>query len=723
MKKRIKIRQHDITDCGAACLASIAEYHGLKYTIPKIRQMAFTDRDGTNLLGLIEAAEKLGFIAKGVRCQPGNLKHIPFPAIAHLKMSSGLLHFVVLYKVGRKKTLIMDPADGAFHNVLNKEFISCWTNVLILLIPGEHFRAGNFKISVFRRFLMLIHPHSGILYQSLFGAAVYSILGLSVSIYVQKIVDNILPEQNINLLNLLSVIMILILGFRIYIGIMKSIFLMKSGQIIDGSLILGYYRHLLGLPGRFFDTMRTGELISRVNDAVKISFFLSNTMVDFIVSVFTIIASIILTCIISFKITALLLIIIPVFITIYWLFNKLNKNTLREVMEKSADLESQFVESLNNISTIRYLNLEKNAFEKTESAFIQLLTTTYTAGTHSIFANNGSVFFSGIATITLLWVGSALVFKQDLTPGDLMLLYSLFGYLLGPLSNFVMMNRTLQDALIAAERLFQILDLDRENENQKYLIHLPSEIKGDIHFEHVTFGYGNKKNIIRDLNMILKQGDITGIAGQSGCGKSTIAALLMNIYPVKSGSIRMGSYDIRDIHPSSLRKTIGIVPQRIELFSGNFIDNIISGTEQPDIRRILHICEQTGLMSFIDALPDGLYTRIGERGFTLSGGEMQKVAIARALYRDPGLLIMDEATSSLDANAEIIIRNLIQKLKLKGKTILIIAHRLNSLIHTDRIICLHNSMVAESGTHYELLELHGFYYKLWNSQFAPDFIE
>ena len=570
---------------------------------------------------------------------------------------------------------------------------------------------------------MLIHPHSGILYQSLFGAAMYSILGLSISVYVQKIVDNILPEQNINLLNLLGIIMILLLIFRIYIGTIKSIFLLKSGQYIDASLILGYFKHLLKLPSRFFDTMRTGELISRVNDAVKIRFFLSNTMVDLIVSAFTIMVSIILTCVISIKITILLIIIIPVFSVIYWLFNQFNKNTLRGVMEKSADLESQLVESLNNISTIRYLNLEKNAFEKTESAFVQLLMTSYTAGTHSIFANNGSIFFSGLATIILLWAGSALVFKQNLTPGDLMLLYSLFGYLLGPLSNLVMMNRTVQDAMIAADRLFQILDLEHENDNNKCLIKLPAEFKGDIHFEHVTFGYGNKKNIIRDINMIIKKGDITGIAGQSGCGKSTLASLIMKIYTVKSGRIRIGNYDISHLDTASLRKTIGIVPQRIDLFSGNFIDNIFSGTGKPDIRKIFNVCEQTGLMTLIDSLPNGLYTSIGERGITLSGGEIQKVAIARALYRDPAILIMDEATSSLDPYAETIIRDMIQTLKNQGKTNIIIAHRLNSLIQSDRIICFHDNSIVETGTHFELLELHGCYYKLWNSQFAEDFIK
>jgi ATP-binding cassette subfamily B protein len=723
MRKKTKIRQHDITDCGAACLASIAEYYGLKYTIAKIRKMANTDKDGTNLLGMVEAAAELGFVAKGVRCSSENLINIPVPAIAHLKMSNGLLHFVVIYSVNSKKIMIMDPGDGEFHNLTHKEFISAWTHILILMIPNEHFQAGNFKTSVFRRLLMLIQPHSGILFLAFIGAAFYSILGLSVSIYVQKIVDNILPHQNRNLLNLLSIIMILLLGFRIYIGILKGLFLLKASQFIDGSLILGYFRHLLGLPSRFFDTMRTGELISRINDAVKIRFFLSNTMIDYVVSLFTIIASVILTCIISIKITAILVIIIPVFFIIYWIFNSLNKNTLRSVMENSAELESQLVESLNNITTIRFLNLEKDAHEKTESSFVQLLKNSYRAGTHLIFANNGSILLTGLSTIILLWSGSGLVFSQSLTPGDLMLLYSLFGYLMGPLSNLLTMNRTLQDALIAADRLFQILDLDHENESNKYLIQLPSEGKYDIFFEHVTFGYGNRKNIIRDLNMVIRQGQITGIAGQSGCGKSTLAALMMNIYPLKTGKIRIGPFDIRDINPSSLRSTVGIVPQRVDLFCGNFIDNICPGSRQPEMMRIIRVCEQTGLMSFIENLPNGFYTRIGERGLTLSGGEMQKVAIARALYRNPSVLIMDEATSSLDPIAETIIRNLIQTLKHEDKTILIIAHRLNSLIYTDRIICLNDNTIAETGTHYELLELHGYYYKLWNSQFAPDYIE
>lgn len=720
MKRPVRIRQQDMTDCGAACLASIGEWYGVKHPISRIRQWSSTDQNGTNILGMIEAAEKMGFIAKGVRCNTDNLQHIPVPLIAHLKMPEGFFHFVVVYQVKGKKIFYMDPAEGSLNKVIIEDFRALWTGVMIILTPCEKFQPGNHRISIFQRFLKLIRPQSAFLIQAFLGAALYSILGLAISLYVQKIVDNILPERNNNLLNLLSVIMILLLIFRVFLGMMKSIYLMKAGQFIDGSLILGYYRHLLKLRSRFFDTMRTGEMISRINDAVKIRFFISNTAIDLVVSSFTIIVSVILTVFISLKITAIIIVAIPAFVLVYFLFNRTNKRMLRKVMEKTADLESQLVESLNGITTIRYLGLEKLAFSKTESAFVKLLSSTYTAGKHGIFANHGSGMLAGLVTIILLWAGSFLVFQQQLTPGELMLLYSLFGYLLGPISALINMNRTIQDALIAADRLFQIMDMEQDKTDRQYLINLTPSLSDDIHFEHVSFRYGNRNDILNDLNLTIFKNEITGITGESGCGKSTMAALLMNIYPVRSGRIRIGKYDILDIHSDSLRNTIGIVPQRIDLFTGNFIDNIAPGVYQPDMKMIMNLCELTGLNSLLDSLPEGLLTPLGERGLCLSGGEMQKVAIVRALYRNPSILILDEATSSLDSYSEMIIRNLILDIKKNGKTLIIIAHRLTSLAGTDRIICIHDGKAAESGSHHELIQLQGHYYRLWNNQFPSE---
>jgi len=716
MKRPVRIRQQDMTDCGAACLASIGEWYGLKQPVSRIRQWSSTDQKGTNVLGMIEAAEKMGFFAKGVRCNAKDLQNIPLPLIAHLKMPKGFFHYVMVYKVNPKCIFYMDPSEGSLNKITHNEFNALWTGVLIILTPGEQFLPENNKVSVFKRFLQLIRPQYKYLVQAFFGAALYSILGLAVSLYVQKIIDHILPERNNNLLNLISVIMILLLTFRIYVGVIKSLYLMKAGQFIDGSLILGYYRHLLKLPFRFFDTMRTGEMISKINDAVKIRFFISNTAIELIVSSFTIIISISLTIIISIKISIIIIIAIPCFVIVYILYNKVNKKMLRKVMEKSADLESQLFESLNGMRTIRYLSLETMAFNKTESAFVQLLATTFTAGKHGILATHISNMLAGLATIILLWIGSLLVFRQELTPGELMLLYSLFGYLLGPVSALISMNRTIQDALIAADRLFHILDMEQSKNDKPYLINLQPGIRDDIFFDHVYFKYGNRSDLFNDFNLTIKKDDITGIIGESGCGKSTLASLLMNIYPVRSGRIRLGKLDIRDINHSSLRDKIGIVPQRIDLFTGNFIDNVAPGNYQPDVKKILELCEATGLIHLIESLPDSLMTPIGERGLNLSGGEIQKVAIVRALYRDPSILILDEATSSLDSHSEICIQNLILNLKKKGKTLIMITHRLTSLSCTDRIVFIHDGKAAETGSHNELMELQGFYFRFWNNQ-------
>jgi ABC-type bacteriocin/lantibiotic exporter with double-glycine peptidase domain len=284
--KKLKYKQHDITDCGAACLASVLAHHGLKFPISRIRQYASTDTKGTNVLGMVEAAEKLGLTAKGVKGPFESLFKVPKPCIAHIVIKDYLQHYVVIYKTSKKFITIMDPADGKFHQLKHNEFKKQWTGTLILLLPSESFEMGNHKTSIKKRFWQLIRPHSFIMSQALTGAAVFSLLGISTSIYVEKIVDYVLVDGNNNLLNLLSVIMIVILFLRIYLGVTKSIFTLKTGQKIDAVLILGYYKHLMKLPQRFFDTMRVGEIISRVNDAVKIRRFINDISLELIVSVF-----------------------------------------------------------------------------------------------------------------------------------------------------------------------------------------------------------------------------------------------------------------------------------------------------------------------------------------------------------------------------------------------------------------------------------------------------
>lgn len=714
--KGVKIKQHDITDCGAACLASISAHYGLRYPLSRIRQYAFTDKKGTNILGLIEAANRLGFSAKGVRAKPESLKLIPKPTIAHIVVKEVLQHFVVIYKVTDQHITIMDPGDGEFHKKSLEDFLKEWTGVLVLMEPEETFKTGNLKQSITRKFLSLLAPHKSIMFQALFGAFIYSILGLSTAIYIGKITDYVLIDKNTNLLNLMGFIMILILILRTFIGSMKSILALKTGQRIDAALILGYYKHLLTLPQQFFDTMRVGEIISRVNDAVKIRNFINNVSLDLVVNVMILFFSVCLMFVYSWKLAVVTLLSAPLFFVIYWSFNKLNRKFQRKIMETGAELETQLVESLNSISTIKRFGIEQYANVKTESRFVHLLKNTYKSIYGSILTQSGIQFISTGITIGVLWVGSNLVINQELTPGALMVFYSLIGYVLSPIGSLITSNQTIQDALIAADRLFQIMDLEQEQTDEEKIV-LDAEMVGDITFENVSFRYGSRKQVFEALNLKIEKGKTTAVIGESGSGKTTLISLLQNVYPIQSGSIRIGSYDISQIGNESLRQRVGTVPQQIELFAGSIVENIALGDFQPDVKKIADLIEQLGLKDFIEKLPNGFLTYIGEHGASLSGGERQRIAIARALYKEPDILIFDEATSSLDSISERYVKQTLNMLAQQGKTIIVIAHRLSTVRNADKIIVLDEGAVAEFGTHKELCETNGIYSKLWNEQF------
>lgn len=552
--------------------------------------------------------------------------------------------------------------------------------------------------------------------QALFGALVYSILGLSVSIYVGKITDYVLVDENLNLLNLMSIIMILLLILRTFIGSMKSIIALKTGQRIDAALILGYYKHLLHLPQHFFDTMRVGEIISRVNDAVKIRNFINNVSIDLTVNIMILVFSVFLMFVYSWELALITLTSAPLFLLIFWGFNYLNRKYQRKIMESSADLESQLVESLNSIATIKRFGVENFANLKTENRFVVLLKNTFCSIYGSILANNGVQFVSSGITIVVLWVGSSLVIGKTITPGTLMLFYTLVGYVVSPISSLITSNQTIQDALIAADRLFQIMDLEVEEESILSFDLEPDMIR-DIVFENVYFRYGSRKQVFEKLNLRIEAGKTTAIVGESGSGKTTLVSLLQHIYSVQEGEIHIGSYMVQRLTNKSLRRYIGSVPQQIELFAGTIIENIALGDFNPDMKKITNIIDQLGLKDFVDSLPNGYNTPIGEHGASLSGGERQRIAIARILYKDPMILIFDEATSSLDSISERYVKKALDSLAKQGKTIIVIAHRLSTIKTANNIIVLNQGKVAESGNHQTLLALNGIYSRLWHEQF------
>ncbi|AQX87083.1 peptidase domain-containing ABC transporter [Elizabethkingia bruuniana] len=714
MKKDIQIKQHDIKDCGAACLASVAAHYGLKMPIAKIRQICHTDTRGTNVLGMIQGLEKMGFNAKGVKGGADALPEIPLPTIAHIIVQGQLHHYVVIYSVKKDKVTVMDPAYGKMQEYTIQEFSEIWTGVLILLEPNEYFEQKDEKTSLYKRFWNLVQPHKSILIQALLGALVYTILGLSTSIYIEKITDYVLIDGNKRLLNLLSVGMILILLFQIFIGVMKSVLVLQTGQKMDKHLILGYYKHLLKLPQRFFDTMKVGEIISRVNDAVKIRTFINDVAIQIFVNIFIIIFSFVLMFSYYWKLALITALVIPFYFLVYWITNKLNKKVERKLMEESAELESHLVESITSVRTIKQFGVETFANNKTDNAFTKLLKTIYTSVLNALFSGNSSEFLSRIFTIVLLWAGSGYVIDRIITPGELLSFYALIGYFTSPVAQLIGMNKTIQNALIAADRLFEIMDLEREETTDK--LELSPEHIGDIQFKEVSFSYGSRADVFNDFNCTIEKGKTTAIVGESGSGKTTLASLLQNLYPLKGGKILIGDYDINYISNYSLRSFISVVPQQIDLFSGNVIENIALGEDFPDVQRILDITKKLGILTFVEKLPNGFQTYLGENGALLSGGQKQRIAIARALYKNPEILILDEATSSLDTESELVIQNTLNEFRSQGKTMVVIAHRLSTIANADTILVMKDGQIIEQGNHQELISKDSIYKAMWKKQ-------
>lgn len=713
MKKKIRIQQRDITDCGAACLASVAMYYNLQLPVSRIRQYAGTDKQSTNVLGLIEAAERLGFQIKAAKGQLESLAKIPLPAIAHIVLKNGLHHYVVIYKVTKKYITYMDPGDGAFHKVTFLKFKEIWSGVIVLLLPDDGFVTGKQKISNVGRFWQLIRPHSAIMIQALLGALIYSILGLSTSLYIQKIVDFVLIEGNIRLLNLLSIVMVVILIFQLIISGYKTVFALRTGQLIDARLILSYYKHLLKLPQRFFDAMRVGEIISRINDAVKIRDFINNVALNIIVNALIICFSLAVMFLYYWKLALLMLIIIPIYLVLYWISNSVNKKWQRKLMEESSELETQLVESLNAVGTIKRFGLETYTNEKTEDRFFNLLNSIYKSSIYSLYLGTGAEFFTRLFTIGLLWTGSYFVINRELSPGELLSFYALIGYFTGPASSLIGANKQIQEALIAADRLFEIIDLETETAGQ-HNIHLKPGQVDDIVFNNIHFRYGTRSMIFEGLTLCIKKGRSTAIVGESGSGKSTLLSLLQNLYPLKEGNISIGEIDIQHISHKSLRERIAVVPQHIDLFGGTLIENIAIGDTEPDLQRVLSLSKMLGIHQFIEQLPNTYHCILSEQGTNLSGGQRQRIAIARALYRNPEVLVLDEATSNLDPLSEQQVQETLQWFQQQGKTVIIIAHRLSTIRRCDTILVLQKGKLVEAGSHETLLINKGPYSELWH---------
>ncbi|MBH0346653.1 bacteriocin ABC transporter ATP-binding protein [Bacillus thuringiensis serovar muju] len=718
MKRNFKcIKQHDLKDCGPACLAMIARHYGFTMSISKIREIAGTDLQGTNIKGLIEAGERLGFDTKGVKAtETEALKAIPLPAIAHVIIDGSLHHYVVIYKIKKNKIYIADPGKGLATYTF-ENFCKIWGGILVLMQPGHNFKKGGVSQSTFSRFFSLLKNQSDLLVPLFLVSIFFNLFGFGGAFYFKFLIDDILLNDLIQTLHIVSIGIIILYIFKIMLSYFRSYLILYFSRRIDIKLMLGYYQHVVGLPMNFFETRKVGEIISRFMDASKIRDALSTITITLMIDTLMVILGSILLYIHSPILFGVTLLLIPFYIGIILIFHKPYQNINREEMESNAKLTSYLVESLSGIATVKSYNAEKEIFFQTESKFVNLLKYIFKLGMLSNIQGSIKMGLELIGGAIILWIGAIQVLKGNMTIGELITYNALLVYFLDPIENLISIQPTMQSALVAGERLNEIFDLDAEKSEKEHNKVSPQKLSGSIQCLNATFRYGTRNNVLNSINFSIQPGSQVAFVGESGSGKTTIAKLLMNYYELNQGDIYYDDYHIKELNRTALRDRIAYVSQDSFFFSASIYENLCFGLERKvNLEEVIKVCKQASAHDFISELPSRYDTLLEENASNLSGGQRQRLAIARALLKKPDIIILDEATSNLDSTTEKNITDMLKLLEAEGVTIIVIAHRLSTIQHANQIFVMKKGHIVEQGSHEELLLKNNYYYLLWKNQ-------
>ena len=712
------VQQHDSTDCAAACLAMVCLHYHRETTITKLRDMMGTDLKGTNLLGLSICAKQLGFVAQAVRVdRTGFLSRYTLPAIANVITPEGMTHFVVVFKITEKYVVIGDPAKDLMRVDIDS-FFEEFTGALLILKPGESFALGSNKkkMKVFERYLKLLWPQKKLFLYGTCASFLITMLGILSSLFNNVIYDEILPYKQENVLKMMLLVFMGVSLTQIFISFLREWMMMYLSLKIDIPLMLGYFEHIYKLPMKFFSTRKTGDITTRFSDA----FTIKNVFTSIALTLIMDVGMAVVTGAILFRMNsslfAIILFMTLISILLVFIFKQPYKKVNEEQMQQASALNSQIIEGLRAVETIKGNANEDQELENIEREYIKSLRISYKEGMLSNIQGTISSIISGIGNLVLMYCGIMQVINGELSLGSMMAFTTMAGYFTNPVSNLVGLQLSIQEANISMKRLAEILDYEREqSEEEKGNYQELEQITGDVTFSHVTFRYGNRKPALRDISFTVPYGKKVALVGASGSGKSTIAKLLLKYYEPESGEIAIDGVDIREFDNESLRKAISYVPQNIELFSKSIYDNIRVGRMNASLEEVKEAAKAADAHSFIRQLPMQYYTFLEEAGNGLSGGEKQRIVLARAFLKQNQFYIMDESTSNLDFATENIIFDMIYH-KFASKSMLIIAHRLATIKNCDEILVMDKGEIAERGTHDELLRRRGKYYELWEMQ-------
>lgn len=711
------VQQHDATDCAAACLAMVCLHYKKETTITRLRDMMGTDLKGTNLLGLSKCADTLGFVTQAVRVdKEGFLSKYTLPAIANVITKEGMTHFVVVFKITKKYVVIGDPAKDLMRVEID-EFYKTFTGAMLILKPNNSFETGKLKgEKIFNRYIALLKPQTKLFVYGIITSLMITILGIISSLFNNILFDEILPYKQENVLKL---VIIVFLGFNIsqvVVSFIRQWMMMHLSIKIDIPLMLGYFRHIYKLPMKFFSTRKTGDITTRFSDAFTIKDVFTNIALTLVLDI----GMALITGVILFRMNsglfAIILFMTIVSILLVFIFKQPYKKINEEQMQQSAVLNSQIIEGLRAVETIKGNANEEVELDNIEKEYIKSLRISYKEGMLSNVQKVISQLITTAGNLILMYFGIMQVLKGNITLGSYMAFNTLSGYFMEPVSNLVGLQLSLQEANISMKRFSEILDYEEEQpETEQNLYQDIEKIEGDIEIKHVTFRYGNRKPALNDISFTIPKGKKVALVGSSGSGKTTMVKLLLKYYEPEQGEILIDGVDINEISNKSLRKAISYVPQTIELFSKSIYDNIRVSRMSATLEEVKEAAKAADAHDFIKRLPMQYYTFLEEAGNGLSGGEKQRIALARTFLKRNEFYILDESTSNLDFATENIIFDMIYN-KLKKKSMLIVAHRLATVKNCDVIIVMDHGEIAEQGTHEELLALKGKYYELWEMQ-------
>lgn len=725
MSKFPLYKQADMMDCGPTCLRMIAKHYGKSYTLQTLRQKTNISREGVSLLGIVEAAESVGFRTLGTLTTYEQLqKDMPLPFVAYWQQR----HFIVVYAVSGRKVKVADPSLG-FVTYTKAEFCEGWCNtttpegekkgIALGLEPTTDFYKEEDEPTSsydFNRLFSYLFTYKNLLLQLCFGLLIGSILQLVFPFLTQSIVDIGIYTQDLSFIYIVLLAQIMLLTGRLSVDFIRSWILLHISTRINVSILSDFLIKLMRLPLSFFDVKMMGDIMQRMGDHSRIESFLTNNTLNILFSMFNLLLfSIILA---FYHLTIFFVFVVASIFYTCWIvfFLRYRRNLDIKRFNVSAQEHSRLIALIQGMQEIKLANAETQKRWQWEHLQAKLFKINIQNLSLSQYQQLGAFFINEGKNILITFFAAKAVLDGQMTLGAMLSVQYIIGQLNSPIEQMIGFLRSLQDAKLSLERLNEIHTLqDEEPQNETKTYILPEN--KDISLQNVSFKYqGAGENLVLDnINLFIPEGKTTAIVGMSGSGKTTLLKLLLRFYEVTKGEIKIGEANLKNISHKIWRGHCGVVMQEGFIFSDTIAQNIAVGEDNPDINKIINAIKIANIQSFINELPLGLNTKIGAEGNGISQGQKQRILIARAVYKNPAFILFDEATNALDANNEsIIMQNLEQFFK--NRTVVIVAHRLSTVKNADNIVVLEKGKIIEQGKHQQLVDLQGKYFELVKNQ-------